>query len=109
MACSLTQLWLVDNCTSLILIARCCIEPNSGSILNLLSISVNMCSLHLLFLDWFIYSLDSLDWFIYSLDWFISLYGVSGWFKLLPCFIAILILNANSVDPDQTPHSAFTL
>ena len=27
-------------------------------------------------------------------------------FILLPCFIVIAILNANSVDPDQTPRSA---
>ena len=25
---------------------------------------------------------------------------------LLPCFIEILVFNANSVDPDQTPRSA---
>ena len=25
---------------------------------------------------------------------------------LLPCFIEIPVLNANRVDPDQTPHSA---
>ena len=25
---------------------------------------------------------------------------------LLPCFINIFVFNANSVDPDQTPHSA---
>ena len=31
--------------------------------------------------------------------------GVSGWFLLLSCFIEIPVLNANSVDPDQTPRS----
>ena len=42
----------------------------------------------------------------YSLDQSISSRRVPGYFLLLPCFIEILILNANSVDPDQTPHSA---
>ena len=32
--------------------------------------------------------------------------GVSGWFLLLPCFIDIPVLNANSVDPDQMQCSA---
>ena len=32
--------------------------------------------------------------------------GVSGSFLLLPCFIEIPVFNANSVDPDQTPHAA---
>ena len=32
--------------------------------------------------------------------------GVSGEFLLLPCFIEITVINANSVDPDQTPRSA---
>ena len=32
---------------------------------------------------------------------------MSGYFLLLsPCFIEILVFNANSVDPDQTPRSA---
>ena len=30
---------------------------------------------------------------------------VSGQLLLLPCFIEITVLNANSVDPDQTPRS----
>ena len=32
--------------------------------------------------------------------------GLSCWFLLLLCFIEIPIFNANSVDPDQTLHSA---
>ena len=32
--------------------------------------------------------------------------GVSGYFLLLAYFIDIPVLNANSVDPDQTPRSA---
>ena len=32
--------------------------------------------------------------------------GVSGWFLLLPYVMIISVLNANSVDPDQTPRSA---
>ena len=33
-----------------------------------------------------------------------------GWISLLPCFIEFPFFNANSVDPDQTPHSvAFEL
>ena len=32
--------------------------------------------------------------------------GVSGKFLLLPWFTEIPVLNANSVDPDQTPRSA---
>ena len=31
---------------------------------------------------------------------------MSGYFLLLQCFMEILVINANSVDPDQTPHSA---
>ena len=31
---------------------------------------------------------------------------VSGYFLLLQYYIEIPVLNANSVDPDQTPHSA---
>ena len=31
---------------------------------------------------------------------------MSGYVLLLPCFIETLVFNANSVDPDQTPHSA---
>ena len=31
---------------------------------------------------------------------------MSGSFFVLPCFIEISVFNANSVDPDQTPHSA---
>ena len=30
----------------------------------------------------------------------------SGYFSLLPCFIEIPLFNVNSVDSDQTPHSA---
>ena len=29
---------------------------------------------------------------------------MSGQFLLLPCFIKMPVLNANSVDPDQTPR-----
>ena len=29
-----------------------------------------------------------------------------SFFLLLPCFIEMLVFNANSVDTDQTPHSA---
>ena len=32
------------------------------------------------------------------------IYGVSSKFLLLTCFLAILVLNAKSVDPNQTPH-----
>ena len=32
--------------------------------------------------------------------------GVSGWFLLLSCFVGVAEVNANSVDPDQTPRSA---
>ena len=31
---------------------------------------------------------------------------MSGKFLLLSCFVEISELNANSVDPDQAPHSA---
>ena len=31
--------------------------------------------------------------------------GVAGWFLLLPWFTEILVLKANSVDPDQTPQN----
>ena len=31
--------------------------------------------------------------------------GVSGWFLLLQYSREILGVNANSIDPDQTPHS----
>ena len=44
--------------------------------------------------------------YLNSLDRFISYKGVSGYFLLLPCFIGVSELNANSVDPDQTPRSA---
>ena len=30
-------------------------------------------------------------------------------FLVLSCFIEISVFNANSVDPDQTPHSAYCL
>ena len=30
---------------------------------------------------------------------------MSGWYLLLSCFTEISELNANSVDPDQMPHS----
>ena len=39
------------------------------------------------------------------LDSTIPVEGVSGWFSLLQCFREISVLNANSEDPDQTPHS----
>ena len=40
-----------------------------------------------------------------SLDWFISyIRGVWLVFLLLSCFVEISELNANSVDPDQTPR-----
>ena len=32
--------------------------------------------------------------------------GVSGQFLLLPYFIEIPVFDVNSLDPDQTPHSA---
>ena len=32
--------------------------------------------------------------------------GVSGKFLLLPCFRRMSVINANSVDPDQTPRFA---
>ena len=35
--------------------------------------------------------------------------GVPGQFSLLPYFIEIHVSNANSVDPDQTPHSVLAL
>ena len=31
---------------------------------------------------------------------------VNFYYDIVLCFINILVLNANSVDPDQTPHSA---
>ena len=31
---------------------------------------------------------------------------MSGQFSLLPCFIVMPVINANSVDPDQTQRSA---
>ena len=39
-------------------------------------------------------------------DTSISSRRVCGLFLLLPCFIEIPVLNANSVYPDQTPRSA---
>ena len=44
--------------------------------------------------------------YLYSLDRSISYTRVYGKFLLLSCFIEISKLNANSVDPDQTPRSA---
>ena len=49
--------------------------------------------------------------YLNSLDRFISYIGMEGgggvWLLLLlSCFIGISELNANSVDPDQTPRSA---
>ena len=41
-----------------------------------------------------------------SLDCTISNSRVPGKFLLLLCFIEISVFNANSVDPDQVPHSA---
>ena len=41
-----------------------------------------------------------------SLDQCISKSRMSGQCLLLLCFIEIPVLNANSVDPDQTAHSA---
>ena len=46
-----------------------------------------------------LFYLDSLDQSIDSLR-------VSGQFVLLPCFTEMPVVNANSVDPDQPPHSA---
>ena len=44
------------------------------------------------------------------LDQPISVSGVPDQFCLLPCFIEMPVVNANSVDLDQTPHSvAFDL
>ena len=34
---------------------------------------------------------------------------MSGEFYLVSCFVEIIELNANSVDPDQTPHSTSDL
>ena len=44
--------------------------------------------------------------YLKSLKW--SIFNIRGvcWFVLLPCFIEISVLNAESVDPDQTSHSA---
>ena len=39
------------------------------------------------------------------LDQSISGLRVSSQFSLLPCFIEMPVINANSVDLDQTPHS----
>ena len=44
--------------------------------------------------------------YLNSLDRSISSLRVSDKFLLLPCFIEMSVLNANSVDPDQTPRSA---
>ena len=44
--------------------------------------------------------------YLNSLDRFISSERVSSKFLLLPWFTEIHTLNANSVDPDQMPHSA---
>ena len=44
--------------------------------------------------------------YLISLDRAISSNGVSSKFLLLPWFTEILVLNANSVVPDQTPRSA---
>ena len=41
-----------------------------------------------------------------SLGWCISKKRGICVFLLLPCFIEIPLFYANSVDPDQTPHSA---
>ena len=43
--------------------------------------------------------------YLKSLDMFISYVGGSGKFLLLPCFVGISELNANSIDPDQMLHS----
>ena len=40
-----------------------------------------------------------------SLDLSISKSRVSGYFLSLICFIEIPVANANSVEPDQMPHS----
>ena len=44
--------------------------------------------------------------YLHSSDWYIS--NIRGvWLVLLlPCFIQIPVFNANSVDPNQTPHTA---
>ena len=45
--------------------------------------------------------------YLNSLDRFLScLRGVWSFFLLLPCFIEMPLVNANSIDPDQTPRSA---
>ena len=45
------------------------------------------------------------DFCLNSLDWSIS--SRRGlWFLLIPCFKEIPVFNANSVDPNQMPHSA---
>ena len=46
-----------------------------------------------------LFYLESLDRSIYSKM-------LSGYFIIIPCFIEILVFNANSVDPDQTPRFA---
>ena len=43
---------------------------------------------------------------LYALSTTVPTETVSGCFLLLLCFIEILVLNANSVDPDQMPNSA---
>ena len=44
--------------------------------------------------------------YLHSSDRLISNIRVSGEFLSLPCFIEIPVLNADNVDPDQTPRSA---
>ena len=44
--------------------------------------------------------------YLNSLDQSISSLGVSGQFLLLPCFIGMTIISANSTGPVQTPRSA---
>ena len=44
--------------------------------------------------------------YLNSLDQSISSLRVSVQFLLLPCFIGMSVINANSVDPDHTPRSA---
>ena len=44
-----------------------------------------------------------------SLDQSISSLRVSGQFWIVPCFIEMPVVNANSVDPDQTPRSDLDL
>ena len=50
--------------------------------------------------------MPSVLFYLNTLDRSISYIRVSGKFLLNSCFVEISELYANSVDPDQTPHSA---